>query len=137
MQARPRLTQELGPGLPRGLWYASGLNLRTVAAGGRPNEKEAAIVYDRPEGAVAVVTLFRTKDWVDRDDLATFELWLEREGVPLSVQSPFDDTVRVRAAVVLRTRFGIGPDLGADALRDSNVAPAELLDQLQKRRNSH
>jgi hypothetical protein len=136
MHAKDRLTSELRPGLPRGLWYASGLSLRTVSAGGRRNEQEAAIIYDGPDGALAVATLFRTEDWVDRDDLAAFELWLDREGVPLRIQSPFDDTLRVGSAVVLRTRFVIGADLGADALRDSDVEPTELLAQLQRRQSS-
>jgi hypothetical protein len=136
MDARTRLTSHVGPGLPRGLWYASGLDLRTVATSGRPNQQEAAIIYDCPEGALAVATFFRTTDWVDRDDLATFELWLDREGVQRHLRPPFDHTLRVGPAVILRTRFVIGADLSADTLRDSDVDPTELLQQLERRLSS-
>jgi hypothetical protein len=136
VQTGAGLTGELRPGLPRGLWYAIGLNLRTVSSGARPNEQEAAIIYDGPDGALAVATFFRTKDWVDRDDLATFELWLDREGVRRDMPVPFDDTLRVGATVVLRTRFVVGVEVSADLLRDSNLDSTELLDQLERRLSS-
>ena len=103
------------------MWFATNAPLRTISAGARSNRAEALVVYDFPEGPVAIATVFRTKDWADREELAPYELGLERLGVALTLGEAFDDTIQADGVLLLRTRFVIGhPALAKRVeLRDS------------------
>jgi len=85
-----RITEKLWRELPKGMWFATNAPLRTISAGARSNRAEALVVYDFPEGPVAIATVFRTKDWADREELAPYELGLERLGVALTLGEAFD-----------------------------------------------
>jgi hypothetical protein len=117
------------------MWFAANAALRTVSFGARLNEAEAVCVYDLADGAVAVATVFRTKDWADRDELAPYEIGLERLGVSLIIGEAFDDTLKAHGAVLLRTRFVIGDPAVATMvdLRDSQSEGELLVHQMEER----
>jgi len=130
-----RLTENLWRDLPKGLWFAANGAFRTIGAGSRKSEVEALIVYDLAGGSVAIGTVFRTTDWADRDELAPYELGLERLGVPLMFGDAYDDTLKAHGRVLLRTRFVIGDPAVATAaeLRDSQRDPELLVHQIEER----
>ena len=74
MQTR---TEKLRRDLPKCARFVANGTFRTLGAGCRESAADAAIVYDRAEGALAVATIFRTKDWADREELPHFELTVE------------------------------------------------------------
>ena len=117
------------------MWFIANAALRTVHAGSRLNEVEVVVVYDLPKGPVAIATVFRKKDWADREELATYELMLERERVPLVIGEALDDTVQAHGNLLLRTRFMIGePALAAEAdFRDSQTEPDLFVLQIEER----
>jgi hypothetical protein len=130
-----RLTENLWRELPKGVWFAANGAFRTISAGSGGSEVEAVIVYDFTDGSVAIATVFRTKDWADRDELAAYETGLERLGVPLLFGDAHDDTLRAHGRVLLRTRFVIGdPTVATLAeLRDSQSDPELLVHQIEER----
>jgi len=134
MRAMERLTELLWRKLPKGMWFVANGDLRTVAHGIHLNENVVA-VYDLPGGPVAIATVFDKNDWADREELATYELMLERERVPLVFGEAFDDTLEQHAGLLLRTRFVIGAPAAvvhAD-LRDSQTEPDLLVGQIEER----
>ena len=116
------------------MWFIANAGLRTVAHGSHGNE-EVVAVYDLPGGPVAIATLFQKKDWADREELATYELMLEREGVPLAFGEALDDTLQAHGTLLFRTRFAIGdPALAAKAdFRDSQTEPDLFVRQIEER----
>jgi hypothetical protein len=117
------------------MWFAANAALRTVSFGARLNEAETICVYDMAAGPVAVATVFRTKDWADRDELAPYEIGLERLGIPLSVGEAFDDTLKAHETILFRTRFVIGdPAVAAMVdLRDSQSEGELVVHQIEER----
>jgi hypothetical protein len=134
LESVERLTESFWRELPRGMWFIANASLRTVAFGSHVTEEVVAI-YDLPGGPVAIATLFQTKDWADRDDLATYELMLGRERVPLVFGQAFDDTLQAHGKLLFRTRFTIGePALAAEAdFRDSQSEPDLFVSQIEER----
>ena len=84
---------------------------------------------------MAIATVFRKKDWADREELATYELMLERQRVPLVFGEALDDTLQAHGGLLLRTRFVIGDrPLAAEAdVRDSRSEPDLFVRQIEKR----
>ena len=130
-----KLTEKLWGDLPKGVWFVANGAFRTISAGSRGSEVEALIVYDFTQGSVAIATVFRTKDWADRDELAPYELGLERLGVPLIFGDAYDDTLKAHDRVLLRTRFVIGDPVVATSaeLRDSQSDPELFVHQIEER----
>ena len=130
-----RVTEDLWRELPRGMWFVANAALRTVHTGRRFDEVEVVVVYDLPKGPVAIGTVFRTKDWADREELAPYELMLQREGVPLTFGEAQDDTLQAHGNLLFRTRFVIGePAIAAEAdVQDSQAEPDLFVHQIEER----
>jgi hypothetical protein len=119
------------------MWFVANGTIRTVAHGfhGVQLNEDVVAVYDLSSGPVAIATVFQKKDWADRDELATYELGLERQRIPLVFGKAFDDTLQAQGSVLFRTRFTIGdPALVKEAdLRDSQTEPNLFVRQIEER----